>query len=306
MRSPASEPIADPSESAIITSALHDEPYEVVVSFDLPLPVEEHSFQIQGSRGDFDDEYTIEESAPVTIPFDRDFGLETSETRQSFPSQWGTHGADYEGACEAREPSYDAMADELAALGPIDDRPDREVERWHEERIPLARARTLRFHLAMREAWPIGRAPRPSSVVPSSRVLHPELVLSAAMVASIADGALTDDSQSIWPMVEVLSSHMLAYRSDLSRAVFRDRGASILGRFTMIGFQAALDEVKALARPTTADARQLALEIATCVATIPPVNTHRLGVLHDLEGALGLPSGASAQALDTLRLWARR
>ena len=206
----------------------------------------------------------------------------------------------------------DALVLDIAAIGTVDERADRESDRAVSARATLARARALRFRLALLDVWPLGQTPRPIRVaagsgrtVGESRPLHLDLTLDCALLAAIADGAPTPPGvapgSSTLPFVGPLAAILLGHRGDLPRTALRDRGAAAIARITIMGWKGSLDQLTKLATTVPVGVRKVALEVAARIALVPPMNSHRLGALHELERALALPTGSAASAIDDAR-----
>lgn len=201
----------------------------------------------------------------------------------------------------ADEAEKTALARDLSAIGSLDERPDRGIDRAVAQRTTLARARALRFRLALLQAW-AGGPPPPADPSGRGRVLHLDLTIDAMLIASIADGApAIFGPTSPLPVAGVMVEALRSLRPDLPRMALRDRAAASIARLTIVGWKGALDALARAAAAIPADARALALELAARAALVPAIDEHRLGALHDLEKALGLPTGSVAPAIEAAR-----
>jgi hypothetical protein len=200
-----------------------------------------------------------------------------------------------------------AIARDLASIGALDERPDREVEREVGAKATLARARTLRYRLTLLDAFealdaldaPENASPLAGSIPPG--VVPIDLAIDAALLVGFADGApfvRHAAAGAELPFVRALASFMRSARPDVPRSVLRERGAASIARLTIAGYRSALDALARSAREITLDGRVLALDAAAFAALAPAANDHRLGALTDLERAMGLRTGSVAQALE--------
>lgn len=191
----------------------------------------------------------------------------------------------------------DALLRDLGAIGALDERADRTVDRAVGARATLARARALRFRLALLDGWPTDVRPADAS---SSRAFDLDLCIDAMLLVALADGASGKNGPAL-PVVRVMAEELRALRADLPRTALRDRGASAIARLTISGFAASLAALSKTALATPPEARKLALELAARAALVPHIDEHRLGALHDLEKALSLPTGSVAPAIEGAR-----
>jgi hypothetical protein len=253
------------------------------VAFALPVPVEERNSQTPA------DEPAPMSEAPRTIDWDRFSsagGRVSSNPRPSTP-------ADPSIVSEER----DAILRDLAAIGPLDERADRGGDRAVGARTTLARARALRYRLALIDAWESEvRSAKHDAF--SAHALHIDLCIDVMLLVALADGAPGDAAT---PMIAAMVSALRSLRSDLSRTALRDRGASAIAKLTLVGWKSAMDSVAKAALATPPEARSLALELAARIALVPQIDEHRLGALQDLEKALGLSTGAVAPAIEAAR-----
>ena len=239
-----------------------------------------------------DDEAPIS-SAPTTVSWDR-----VSGRAPSIPSDEPRHDHAVTIDTGADQDEREAILRDLHAIGGLDERADRLVERGVSQRATLARARALRFRLALLDAWSgVGSPGSPSD----ARALHLELAIDCMLLVAIADGA---PGESL-PVVSTMVDALRGIRSDLPRRALRDRGSAAIARLTIVGFRTSLDNLSRTAIAAPPDARRLTLELAARVAVGERpdaiVNEHRLAVLHDLERALALPTGSIAPAIETAR-----
>jgi hypothetical protein len=249
----------------------------------LAVPVEERKSQFPGS-----DDAPVSE-APETIDWDRISSAgRLSSNRPSRPSA----SPDPSIVSEERE----ALLRDLAAIGPLDERADRVVDRPMGARTTLARARALRFRIALIDAW--DQAVKSARHESFSHALHLDLCIDSMLLVVMADGAPADSAS---PMIGALVASLRGLRPDLPRTALRDRGASAIAKLTLVGWRSALDSVAKSALATPPEARSLALELAARVALVPQIDEHRLGALHDLEKALSLATGAVAPAIEAAR-----
>jgi hypothetical protein len=278
---------------------------------------------------DLDAEKTLDEAAPLTVDFERNMPtlhhvrvlpLDGADevTLHPVPAPMARIGAgklnlgrspaaglDGDSDDDDQMAQRDALILDIAAMGPLDERGDRSHVRTVAARATLARARALRFRLSLLDVWPAGQTPRATTVEVQARPLHIDLSLDCALLTALADGAPTPGQTSarasLFPFVGPLAAILLAYRPDLPRTAFRDRGAATIARLTIFGWRTACEVVTRSARSVPIESRRLALEIAARVAYVPPMNSERLGALNDLEIALGLETGSAALAIDLAR-----
>lgn len=201
----------------------------------------------------------------------------------------------------------DAIVRDLTAIGGLDERPDRTIERAVAQRATLARARALRFRLSLIDGWVAANAAPDSST--DIRSLQLDLSIDAMLIVAIANGSPSLDGPSTpLPAVRVMVEALRGIRSDLPRTTLRDRGAAAIARLTIVGYRPALEQLGKAATAAPPDARRLALDLAARVALVPSIDEHRLGALQDLERALQLSTGSVAPAIESARrrLAARR
>jgi hypothetical protein len=190
----------------------------------------------------------------------------------------------------------EAIARDLSAIGALDERADRAVEREVGAKATLARARALRFRLTLLDAFEA----EPARGVPAG-VLPIDLAIEAALLVGLSDGApfvRTVQGGAELPFVRALVTFLRAARPDLPKSVLRERGAASIARITIAGYRPAMDALARGAMEITLDGRVLALDAAAFVALAPAANAHRLGALGDLERSLALRTGSVAQALE--------
>lgn len=247
------------------------------VAFSLAVPVEERKSQ-------FPAEPAPESVAPETVNWDR-----VSSSGNSRPASRPDPSI-------ASSEERDAIVRDLAAIGALDERADRAYERTVSARTTLARARALRFRLALLEAWDVEvKSSRHESF---SHALHLDLCIDAMLLVVLADGAPGDSAN---PMIGAMVATLRGLRPDLPRTALRDRGSSAIAKLTLVGWKSALESVAKSALATPPEARSLALELAARVALVPQIDDHRLGALHDLEKALSLDTGSVGPAIETAR-----
>ncbi len=187
----------------------------------------------------------------------------------------------------------EAILRDLRAIAGLDERPDRTTERAVAQRATLARARALRFRLALLDAW----SGRDSPGSPDAGALQLDLAIDAMLLVAIADGAPGQQLPVVAEMVEALRG----IRGDLPRAALRDRGSAAIAKLTIVGFRGALEQLSRAAVAVPPESRRLSLELAARAALLPEIDDHRLGALKDLERALALPMGSVASAIETAR-----
>jgi hypothetical protein len=203
---------------------------------------------------------------------------------------------------DAHDPTgeREAIARDLASIGALDERPDREIDRDLGAKATLARARALRFRLTMIESVEEPTAPG-GSFASATGVVPIDLAIEAGLFVGLADGApfvRHAEGGAELAFARALASFLRAARPDLPRSVLRDRGASAIARMTIAGYRVALDSLARAALGTSVEGRSLALQAAAYAALAPAANAHRLGALGDLERALALPTGSVARALE--------
>ncbi len=191
-----------------------------------------------------------------------------------------------------------SLARELASIGALDERPDRDVERDIGAKATLSRARALRFRLALLDAF--AEAP-PANEASAPGTLPIDLAIDAMVLVGFADGAPFARHLATglaMPFVLAMVRCLRAARPDLPRSALRDRGVASIAGLTVAGYRATLEALSRAALETPKDARALVVDAAASVATAPAVNPHRLAALGDLERALSLRAGVSARALE--------
>lgn len=259
------------------------------VPFTLPMPAEERKSAYPPA---FVDDAPDSE-APDTVNWDRvSARLPSSPNVITEPHRNAAvtidTGADHD--------ERDAIMRDLRALGPLDERPDRTTERAVAQRATLARARALRFRLALLSAWSGVDSPA-DRLVHDVRALQLDLSIDAMLLVAIADGAPGE----ALPVVSEMVAALRGIRPDLPRTALRDRGSAAIARLTIVGFKSAIDQLGKQAVATPPESRRLALDLAARVALTSTIDEHRLGALHDLERALALPVGSVAPAIETAR-----
>jgi hypothetical protein len=273
------------------TSFAPPAPDEVEVPFALPVPVEEID--------DHEDRFVVApvSAAPATIDWElhshhaRAPDDDEGHTLEEPPPTFSPSGDD--------DDERQAILRDLSAIGPLEAAPDRDRERPLATRTPLARARALRFRLAVLDAW---SRPAPASATSlAARALDLDLALDGALLVAIADGAPSETQGDAFAAASALVEHLRALRPELSRTTIRDRGAASIARLTIVGYRDALGAIASAARTAPPDARAVALELSARAALEPALSEIRLDALHDLERALGLPLGSVAPAIDAAR-----
>lgn len=190
----------------------------------------------------------------------------------------------------------DAILRDLLAMGELDHQPDRLVERSVGVRATLARARALRFRLALLSAWNVATpTPRPRI----ERALHLDLALDTSLLVLVADGAPSRDpaNDPLAGPISALVFTLRTMRPELPRLALRDRATAAIARLTIGGFRASIEQLGKLAAALPEEGRVLALQVAAAVAVVPRVDAVRLEALNDLERALGLAPGNVAPAI---------
>lgn len=260
------------------------------VHFTLPFPVEERKPSMPPPPDTDDD--APPSAAPETVDWERASKVPgPAVPTASSPVPSSDPAAD--------KAEIDALTRDLGAIAALDERPDRDIERAVAHRTTLARARALRFRLALLQAWP-AQAPAPH---PTPGPLHLDLAIDAMLLVALADGAPSVfGPASPLPVVATMVDALRALRPDLPRTALRDRGAAAIARLTIVGWKPALEALSRSATATPIDARRLALELAARTALLgKAVDNHRLGALQDLEKALALPTGSVAPAIQQAR-----
>ena len=308
---PSEDTIPDAPDSSTAPTPPLGQP---VVEFTLDRPVEERVSQRPPPRP----------SPPQTIDFERPRTLPSSKSGESAattstptpspapayvawsssspPSPSGRHRTSRPASGEppSGDLDRDALVRELAAIGRLTHPDDREGVRDVALRATLARARALRFRLTLHDVWPSAQGSIPPGPAHRPRPLDLDLALECALLAAIADGARGGDDDAL-PVVAVLVQFFRALRPDLPRTTLRDRGASVLARLTITGWNAALEQLGKIAQSAPPEARKTALELACRSALAPQLNDQRFAALSDLERALAVPTGSLARALDEAR-----
>lgn len=252
---------------------------------------------------DADEESPIS-AAPETVDWDR-ASRKLAAASPSLP----TVSITYPNA-QATDPRLDPVADEaelealtrdLMAMGALDSRADRGVDRAVAHRTTLARARALRFRLALLQSWPASAA-APADPSGQARPLHFDLAIDSMLLVALADGApAIFGPTSPLPVVAVMVETLRALRPELPRTALRDRGSAAIARLTIVGWKGALEALAKSAAATPVDSRKLALELAARAALTPAIDEHRLGALQDLERVMSLPTGSVAPAIEAAR-----
>lgn len=229
-------------------------------------------------------------AAPTTVSWDR-----VSARLPSAPISIGEPVRDHAVTVDtaADQDERDAILRDLRAIAGLDERPDRITERAVAQRATLARARALRFRLALLDAW----SGRDSPGSPDAGALQLDLAIDAMLLVAIADGAPGQRLPVVAEMVDALRG----IRADLPRSALRDRGSAAIAKLTIVGFRGALEQLSRAAVAVPPESRRLSLELAARAALLPEIDEHRLGALTDLERALALPMGSVASAIETAR-----
>lgn len=285
---------------------------ETDVHFTLSFPVEERkpTMPPPDLEPDLDENAPISE-APETIDWERAArklaGLPGSLPAAGSLPAGAASAAPLNAVEAAAEAAVDAaeaaaLTRDLAAIAALDERADRANERSVAHRTTLARARALRFRLALLQAWPAG-APSPA---PQIRSLDLDQSIDAMLLVALADGAPSVfGPASPLPVVSVMVESLRALKPELTRAALRDRGAAAIARLTIVGWKGGIDGLSRSGQTTPADVRSLSMELAARTALFPDsprgLDPHRLGALQDLERALALPVGSVAAAIEAAR-----
>lgn len=268
------------------------------VHFTLPFPVEERKPSMPPPP-DADDDAPLS-AAPDTVDWERASKKLAGVPGPAVPTASSPVPSSDPVADQAE---IEALTRDLAAIAALDERPDRVIDRAVAHRTTLARARALRFRLALLQAWPA----QASALVATPGPLHLDLTIDAMLLVALADGAPSVfGPPSPLPVVAAMVDAFRALRPDLPRSVLRDRGAAAIARLTIVGWKSALEALGRSATSVPLDARRLALELAARTALLPTldkgrIDDHRLGALQDLEKALALPTGSVAPAIHQAR-----
>ncbi len=289
---PSSEPTSQPNQPV-------SEPRRGEVAFGLAVPAEER----RGASEPPPPEHEVvpDSIAPATVDWDRvtNQRLEALKVPIPLPTRT-THDPDPAQEAEER----DAILRDLRSIGPLEEGPDRGVERSVGLRATLARARALRFRLCLIDAW--SSVEMWSEPFGDMRALQLDLAIDAMLLVALADGAPCreggrEDPARLLPVVPIMVETLRGIRSDLPRTALRERGSAAIARLTIVGWRPALEQLARTALASPPETRQLALELAARVALVPRIDEHRLGALQDLEKALGLPPGHVAAAIEAAR-----
>ena len=300
-------PPVDLRPSSSIPAAPEVDGTEGTVPFGLPFPVEERVSQRPEPMPEQEPE--VERRGPMTLDYSRPSpppaatAKRTSEAPRGdaadIPPHWRATSEP-----PSAEGDRDALLRDLVAIGPLEEKPDRNADREVAGRATLARARALRFRLMLHDVWPPSAWPQAQPAT-TLRPLHIDLALDSALIVAVADGAPspTTRPQGAYglPFVRTIVDVLRAMRPDLPRSALRDRGSASIARVTIVGFKSALEQLVRAGRSVPEDARRTALELAARVALVPALNDHRFAALSDLERALVLPTGSVAVALDLAR-----
>ncbi len=151
----------------------------------------------------------------------------------------------------------------LSCIGPFDDLPDLGTQRPPQARVLLARARAMRFRLALLDLWPEDHMRASALDDELDLALHP------AIVVALAGGAPVDGSgrsPSDVPVAAALVDEVRSRHPDVVRATLRDAAAAAYARVTLLGTERAIDYVKIRFGDYPAAVRRDAVALATRVA----------------------------------------
>lgn len=169
----------------------------------------------------------------------------------------------------------------LRSLGPFDAAPDLDVERPPADRVTLARARAIRFRLALLDVWPEDA----SSPAPADELV--DLFLHPAIVVAFADGAPVDARGVSETDADLVRTLVDARPNDVTRATLRDAGASACARVTLLGTRRAVDYLRDRFDGAPGAERRASLAVAARLAAGARDDDPRAIALALLRDALG-------------------
>lgn len=159
---------------------------------------------------------------------------------------------------------YEVLTRSLQAIGPIEDPSD------SAGKVLLARARAIRFRLALLDTWPEDHsAPRPIED-------NLDLAIHPATIVALA-GEPVDEHAVVRAIVDDLQKRL----PGVTRSTLRDAGAAAFARVTLLGIPKAVDYVRTRFADLPGAERRAAVALAASIAK------GREPTLRALRSALG-------------------
>jgi hypothetical protein len=173
----------------------------------------------------------------------------------------------------------------LASIGPLDDGPDLDVDRSAAARVLLARARAIRFRLAVLDVW----GDDGEAIAPADDRL--ELAIHPAITVAFANGWPTGRPAAAGhddPLLAgALAEAVRAADRSVSRATFREVGSAACARVTLLGTRRAASYLRARFGEAPAAERRSAIALATKIAGLGAPHPARATALALVVDALG-------------------
>ncbi|MBI2395445.1 MAG: hypothetical protein HYV09_38100 [Deltaproteobacteria bacterium] len=159
----------------------------------------------------------------------------------------------------------DVLVRSLASIGPLDESPDPHGAAPSHDRVLLARARAIRFRLALLDVWPEDwSAPRGTEDL-LDLAIHPTAVVAIAdgFPSDPETGVGSDDIAVVSAIVHGVRDRMPA----ITRATLRDAGAAAFARVTLLGTARAVQYLRDRFADAPGADRRAAVAAASRVAT---------------------------------------
>lgn len=187
-----------------------------------------------------------------------------------------------EGEITVQASEGQVLQQSLASIGPLDETPDPRGLLPAASRVLLARARAIRFRLALLGVWPEDwSAPRGTEELLDLAV-HPTAIVT------LADGFPTDPPQLVGTddiaVVSAIAHDVRERLPTVTRATLRDVGAAAFARVTLLGSDRAVEYVRQRFADLPGAERRAAIATAAKVAT-PGRRSEMLG---RVRAALGV------------------
>lgn len=187
-----------------------------------------------------------------------------------------------EGEITVQASERQVLQQSLASIGPLDETPDPRGLLPAASRVLLARARAIRFRLALLDVWPEDW----SSPRGTEELL--DLAVHPTAIVTIADGFPSEPPQLVGTddiaVVSAIAHEVRERLPSVTRATLRDVGAAAFARVTLLGTERATEYLRQRFADLPGAERRAALATAAKVAT----PGRRAEMLDRLRAALGV------------------
>jgi len=176
----------------------------------------------------------------------------------------------------------DVLTRSLASIGPLEELPDPRGLLPAATRVLLARARAIRFRLALLDVWPEDW----SSARGGEELL--DLAVHPTAVVTIADGFPSDPELLVGSddiaVVSAIAHDVRERLPSITRATLRDAGAAAFARVTLLGAERAVEYLRGRFADVPGSERRAAITVAAKIAT----PGRRAEMLERVRAALGV------------------